>query len=85
MFRTHMIGERLYFEIPRAELDTDMLLIARTAAAGNQNSIFRGATTYVRFERTGNRVLLRQVPFNVTADVGSTCSASAMPPPISRP
>ena len=71
MFKTHMVGERLFFEIPRRELGKDMLLIARTAAAGDQNAIFRGATTYVRFERTGNRVLLRQVPFNVTADTSA--------------
>jgi hypothetical protein len=68
LFKTHMVGERLYFEIPRRELGRDMLLLGRTAAAGDQNAVFAGNTNYVRWEREGNRVILRQVTYDVTAD-----------------
>ena len=29
MFKTHIIGDRLYFEIPRQELNRDMLMVGR--------------------------------------------------------
>jgi hypothetical protein len=68
LFKTHMVGERLYFEIPARELGRDMLLLGRTAAAGDQNGVFAGSTNYVRWQREGNRVILRQVTYDVTAD-----------------
>lgn len=63
LFIVHREGERLYFEIPRAELGRDMLLLRR-AAAGQATT----GSQVVRWERRGNRVLLRERAFNVAAD-----------------
>ncbi|HUF25478.1 MAG TPA: zinc-dependent metalloprotease [Gemmatimonadaceae bacterium] len=66
LFIIHQIGERLYYEIPRQELDRDMLLIARavagTGSAGNR---------VLRWERTGNRVFLRLRAFAAVADTST--------------
>ncbi|HLE56164.1 MAG TPA: zinc-dependent metalloprotease [Rhodothermia bacterium] len=70
LFRTHRVGDTLYFEIPRRELNKDMLLVGRFARAS-------GGTNYggdeftervLRWERQGNRILLRSVTFEITAD-----------------
>src|SRR6185503_7734713 len=38
LFRTHRVGDTLYFEIPRRELNKDMLLVGRFArASGGTN------------------------------------------------
>ena len=63
LFITHRIGERLYFEIPPRELGKDMLLISRAAAGSGGR-----ANRVLRWERMGNRVLLRQQSYNVVAD-----------------
>jgi len=70
MFRTHRLGDTLYFEIPRRELNKDMLLVGRFArASGGTNYGGDEFTTRVlRWERQGNRVLLRSVTFEITAD-----------------
>ena len=63
LFRTHRIGDKLYFEIPRRRLGQDMLLLRRIAAGvGNQG------TSVVRWERNGDRILLRQVSYEISAD-----------------
>jgi hypothetical protein len=63
LFVTHQINERVLFEIPRRELGNDMLLVMRSAAgSGGQGN------RVLRWEREGNRVLLRQVSHEVTAD-----------------
>jgi hypothetical protein len=95
LFATHIVGDRLYFEIPRRELGKDMLLIgryARAAAAdpnlpgggfGNYGGDQFGETT-LRFERNGNRVIVRAPQFNITADttnaVWNAVQASNYPP-----
>jgi len=63
LFVTHQIGEKLLFEIPRRELDTDMLLVTR----GSAGSVF-SRDRVVRWERSGNRVLLREQTYRLTAD-----------------
>jgi hypothetical protein len=63
LFATHRIGERLYFEIPRRELGKDLLLISRAAAGSGGR-----ANRVLRWERVGNRVLLRQQSYGVVAD-----------------
>jgi hypothetical protein len=70
VFRTHRVGSRLFFEIPRAELNKEMLLvtqIARTtlgAGYGGQAVSNR----VLRWERRDNRILLRSVSYEITAD-----------------
>ena len=70
LFTTHRLGDTLLFEIPRRELGRDMLLVGRFARASG-GSTFGGdefAERVLRWERQGNRVLLRGVTFEITAD-----------------
>jgi hypothetical protein len=70
IFTVHTIKEKVYYEIPKSELDKEFLWvnqIARTTlgvgyggqAAGNR---------VVRWERKNNRVFLRSVAYDVVAD-----------------
>jgi hypothetical protein len=79
MFLTHRVGDRLYFEIPSRELNKDLLLVgryARAAAAdpnlpGGQFGEYGGdqfLERTLRWERNGNRVILRSPSFAITAD-----------------
>ncbi len=70
----HRIGERLYFEIPTAQLDKEMLLISRPVASTLQDpaGFFGGGTRQiVQWERDGNRVVLRAKRHNLVADTTS--------------
>ena len=81
MFNAHRIGDRLLFEIPSRELNKDMLIVGRyaRAAAADPNLPAGGFGAYggdqfgeqpLRWERSGNRVILRAPQFNITADTG---------------
>lgn len=70
IFTVHRIKEKVYYEIPKNELDKDFLWVSQIArttlgvgyggqAAGNH---------VVRWERHANRVLLRSVSYEVVAD-----------------
>ena len=75
LFVVHRIGDRLLFEIPAKELNRDMLVVGRyTRAAAAPTG---GFSDYVgdefgertlRWERNGNRVILRATSFNIRAD-----------------
>lgn len=78
IFIVHRIGDRLLYEIPKAALDTQFLWVSQIArttlgvgwggqAAGNR---------VVRWERRGNRVLLRNVSHDVTADSAQPIAAA---------
>jgi len=70
LFKTHMIGSSLYYEIPAGELGKDMLLITQIAK-NNDGDGYGGEpldNRVVKWERRGNRVLLRNVSFAVVAD-----------------
>jgi hypothetical protein len=74
MFKTHIIGDRLYFEIPRKELNRDMLMVGRFERAAVTPGDFDGyggdqfTERVLRWERSGNRVILRSPSFAITAD-----------------
>ena len=69
LFKTHQVGDRLYFEIPRTELRKDMLVVTRPASGGTAAGFWGGGgTRVVQWERQGNRVLLRGQTFDVSAD-----------------
>ena len=81
MFNAHRVGDRLYFEIPARELGKDMLIVGRYARAAAANPTLPGgqfgeyggdqfAQENVRWERTGNRVVMRAPQFTITADTG---------------
>ncbi len=63
MFKTHMVGEDLFFEIPERELGKEMLLIGRVVADSRATSSFTGGSRMNRFvvwERDGNHVVLKE-------------------------
>jgi len=71
LFSAHRVGEKLFFEIPRSELNTDILVVQRTAAGGGGTGFFGGGPSrVVEFEREGNRLLLRQKSYGIVADTG---------------
>src|SRR5688572_2958717 len=70
LFTVHRIGDRLYYEIPAAQLDKEFLWvsqIARTTIGVGQGGQALG-NRVVRWERRGNRVLLRSVSYAIVAD-----------------
>jgi hypothetical protein len=78
LFVVHRIGERLLFEIPSRELGRDQLAIGRFARAaaptGGQGGGFgnyggdRFVTRTLRWDRDGNRVILRTPSYTIVAD-----------------
>ena len=83
MFSAHRVGDRLYFEIPSKELNKDMLIVGRFARAAAADPTLPGggfgnyggdqfAEATLRWERNGNRVILRSPSFAITADTGSS-------------
>ncbi|MCI0436292.1 MAG: zinc-dependent metalloprotease [Gemmatimonadetes bacterium] len=69
LFKAHRIGDRLYFEIPRAELDREMIVVTRTVSGGSGTAVSPGgANLFVQFERDGNRIRLRRNTYQVAAD-----------------
>src|SRR5689334_22648169 len=70
VFTVHNVKEKVYYEIPKSELNKEFLWVSQIAkttlgvgyggqAAGNR---------VVKWERKGNRVLLRNVAYDVVAD-----------------
>src|SRR6266487_3394430 len=74
MFKTHIVGDKLYFEIPSKELNRDMLMVGRFDRAVASPGDFEGyggdqfTERTLRWERSGNRVILRSPSFAITAD-----------------
>jgi len=70
LFDTHMIDDELFYEIPLEMMDREMLLLTRVArtpdGAGYGGSKTNTAT--VRWERLGDRALLRLVSYANVAD-----------------
>ena len=81
LFNAHRVGDRLYFEIPRRELNKDQLIVGRYARAAAADPAQPGGVNYggdqfteatLRWERQGNRVILRSPSFAIVADTGSS-------------
>ena len=79
MFAVHRVNEKLYFEIPRNELNKDMLLVGRFTRAAAANPRLPGGQfgnyggdqfveRTLRWDRSGNRVVLRSPSFAIVAD-----------------
>lgn len=70
LFRVHRVKEKLLYEIPRSEMGAEMLWVARIAQAQTGTAYGgQGVTSrVVRWERSGSRILLRQVLHEITAD-----------------
>jgi len=82
MFAVHRVNDRLYFEIPRKELNKDMLLVGRftRAAASNPRPPAGQFGSYggdqftertLRWDRIGNRIVLRSPSFAIVADTSA--------------
>src|SRR4029453_7139591 len=70
VFTVHRIGEKLYYEIPKDQLNTEFLWvsqIARTAIGAGQGGQAVG-NRVVKWERRNNRVFLRSVSYDIVAD-----------------
>src|ERR1017187_4211739 len=78
LFTVHQIKEVYFYEIPKSELGKDFLWnsqISKTAiGVGYGGGQF--AELVVRWELKGNRVLLEDVNFSVTADPKSPIAAA---------
>lgn len=76
LFITHRLGDRLLFEIPASALNEDMLQVGRLARAAAERDPstqddFGGdqfSERAIRWERVGNRVLLRSPSYAIVAD-----------------
>ncbi|MFZ9898979.1 MAG: zinc-dependent metalloprotease [Gemmatimonadaceae bacterium] len=70
LFKTHQIGNQLYYEIPATEMGKDLLLVTQIAKT-NEGDGYGGQALderVVRWERRGNRVLLRSVSYAIVSD-----------------
>lgn len=73
MISVHRVDDRWFFEVPDSILTRDLLLVTRIAAVPPNFEGFLSAGTSigeraVRWERQGERVLLRTVTFAAVAD-----------------
>jgi hypothetical protein len=76
LFVVHRVGERLLFEMPRSAMNVDMLQLGRLARAAaasdpSRQDDFGGdqfSERAIRWERMGNRVLLRSPSYAIVAD-----------------
>src|SRR5690349_14684683 len=70
VFTIHTIKEKVYYEVPKSELGKEFLWvsqIARTTLGAGYGGQAAG-NRVVKWERKGNRVLLRNVSYDVVAD-----------------
>lgn len=96
MFVVHRVGDRLLFEIPPSELNKDQLAVGRYARAaaptGGPGGGFgsyggdRFVTRTLRWERDGNRVILRTPSYSIIAEpdsaIYSAVQTSNYPPVV---
>ena len=79
LFAAHRVNDKLYFEIPRKELNKDQLIVGRYAAAAAANPNLPGVSgasyggdqfteATLRWDRDGNRIILRSPSFAIVAD-----------------
>ena len=71
LFKTHRLGSRLLFELPRGVMNKDILVVPRVAkapAGGPYGGQQVGRSMVIRWERRDNRVLLREIRYDIVAD-----------------
>jgi hypothetical protein len=82
MFAVHRVNDKLYFEIPKKELNKDMLLVGRFTRAAAANPRLPGGQfgnyggdqfteRTLRWDRSGNRIILRSPSFAIVADTAA--------------
>jgi len=73
VFTVHRIKDRIYYEIPKSQLGREFLWvsqIARTTLGAGYGGQAAG-NRVVRWERRGDRILLRAVSYDVVADAAA--------------
>src|SRR5690606_3273663 len=83
LFTVHRTGDKFLFEIPDSLFGRDMLLISRIAAVPANLGAYIPAgyaahQQVVRWERIGDRVLLRRLSYEQVADESEPIAASVM-------
>ena len=70
IFLVHRIQDRIYYEIPVAELDKDFLWVTRIAKTTLNAGYGAEVASYhvIRWERHEQRILLRSISYDVVAD-----------------
>ena len=71
LFDVHQVDGRLLFEIPDTVLGRDMVILSRLAKGQGSPAAAPAPTIVVRWERRGDRILLRAPSHENTADEGS--------------
>jgi hypothetical protein len=73
IFKVHRVGETLYYEIPKAELNRDYLWVTQikktTIGVGYGGQA--AGSRVVRWVQKGDRVLLENIDFSIVADPGT--------------
>jgi hypothetical protein len=75
VFKVHQVGSRLFFEIPRAELGRDYVIVTTLAGTPDEIGIrgTQGGNNLVRFERRDHRIFVREASYrDVIADTASS-------------
>jgi hypothetical protein len=75
VFKVHSVGSRLYFEIPRAELGKDYVIVSTLAGTPDEIGIrgTQGGNNLVRFERRDNRIFVREADYrDIIADTAAS-------------
>ncbi|HUR21306.1 MAG TPA: zinc-dependent metalloprotease [Vicinamibacterales bacterium] len=70
IFKVHRVGERLYYEIPKAELGKDFLLVTtiKKTTIGVGYGGQAAGTRVIRWVQRGDRMLVLDVDYSVVAD-----------------
>ena len=80
VFKVHQVGARLFFEIPRAELGRDYVIVSTLAGTPDEIGIrgTQGGNNLVRFERRDNRILVREAAYrDIIADTAASQKLAA--------
>jgi hypothetical protein len=89
VFKVHRIREQLFYEIPKAQLGKEFLWVTQIKRTATGSGLGGQPVTerVVRWDLSGNRVLLRDIDYSVVADRSEPISravADATNPPIVR-
>lgn len=70
LFKTHVLGDKLFYEIPTAQLEREMLWVVQVAetTAGSSYAGMPAGDRVVRWEKRGDRILLRDVRYRIRAE-----------------
>lgn len=71
LFKIHTVGDKFLFEIPDSLFERELLLVSRIAKNTNNGGSFGGQkanTQVLRWQKKGNKVVLRLVSHNIVAD-----------------